>query len=868
MKANLKEKDKFYSEFWSKNQIYQKILEENKKNQRFIVHDGPPYANGSIHIGHALNKILKDIIVRYRSMSGFYSPFVPGWDTHGLPIENKITSKINFSSVLEIREKANNFANSQILVQMEQFKKLNLLTDFSKIYQTNDPKYEAKQLKIFKKMVDLGLIYRALKPIYWSPTSKSALAEAEIEYLEHKSYSIFVSFSLETGNNFVNPGDKLIIWTTTPWTLIANSAVAVGNDFEYVKVKVGNDFFILASNLVEKLSLIFGWKSYQITANFLGKNLINLQYFHPIFVKKCPVVESNHVDLAAGSGLVHIAPLFGEDDYWVGKKNNLEMVMHVEDDGKFNEKAGEFSNLFYADANQKIVDFLKNKSALLNLDFIKHSFPHDWRTLNPVIYRGTPQWFVSVEKIKSGLEKAIDSIVFPEKWFKKRLEKMIINRKDWLISRQRSWGIPLIIFYDQNKNPVLDKPEIFDHIISLVEKFGSSIWYQKTADELLPAKFQNLGWSKENDILDVWFDSGASFLAADVLGEEPPFEIYLEGSDQYRGWFNSSLINSFIYSGNSPYKKLLSHGFVVDAKNNKMSKSKGNGVDPLQILEKYGCDILRLWVANSEYYNDIVYSNEIFEQNVEIYRKIRNTARFLITNLADFVPEKYELTEIHLYIFNRIAKLKNEIIDNYDKNRFVRVVKLINNFIIDFSNFYLSITKDSLYVDMKNSPERRQIQFVFHEFLLVLTIAIAPIMPTTAEEIYQFIAKKDKKISIHLEKFFQKADFNQKLDFELKNLLEFRDLVLQLIEKKIKSKEINRSNEAGLKMKTDLPFSWGFDLKKILMIADISSDKNQSKEYEVYNLNWPKCPRCWNHFKSIEVTCKRCSEVLNETMKS
>ncbi|WP_404924064.1 isoleucine--tRNA ligase [Mesomycoplasma hyopneumoniae] len=861
MKANLSEKDKFYADFWEKNQIYQQILRKRRGNPRFILHDGPPYANGDIHIGHALNKILKDIIVRYKTMAGFYSPFVPGWDTHGLPIENKIINQIGSKSTLEIRRKSNDFANSQILAQMAQFKKLNLLTDFKQIYQTNTPNYEAKQLKLFKKMVSRGLVYRALKPVYWSPSSQSALAEAEIEYLEYRSPSLFTSFDIKKGNNFVAENDKLIIWTTTPWTLIANSGVAVGENFDYVRIKNGENFYVLAANLLEKLAVIFDWKHYEIIDNFPGKSILGIKYLHPIFEKICPIVSGSHVSLDVGSGLVHLAPLFGEDDYWIGRENNLEMVMHVNDDGKFNENAGQFSGQFYADSNKLITEFLEKKSKILHLSFIDHSFPHDWRTLKPVIYRGTPQWFVSIEKIKKDLEKAIEEIEFPENWLKKRLTKMVVERKDWLISRQRSWGIPLIIFYDQNKEPVLDKPEIFDYIISLVEKFGSRIWYEKTTDELLPEKYQNLGWTKENDILDVWFDSGVSFFAANISDEKPPFDIYFEGSDQYRGWFNSSLINSVIYFGFSPYKKLLSHGFVVDAKGNKMSKSRGNGVDPLVILSKYGCDIFRLWVANSEYYNDIVYSKAIFEQNVEIYRKIRNTVRFLITNLADFKPKKYELTEVDLYIFNKIQKLKNEIIQNYDQNRFVRVVKIINNFIIEFSNFYLSIVKDILYADKKESLKRQQVQYNLYELLQVLNIAIAPIMPTTAEEIYSFIQKNNKQISVHMEEFFKKSHFNEELDAKWDEFFQIKDSVYQLIEQKIKSKEIKRPNEVGVLLKTDSDFIKSIDLEKLLMVAKVEFSNEKT---EILQLNWEKCPRCWNHFEKINKVCARCFEVLSE----
>ncbi|AHH45192.1 isoleucine--tRNA ligase [Mesomycoplasma bovoculi] len=861
MKAELTKKQELFHQFWKEQKIYKKALEKNKNNKSFILHDGPPYANGDIHIGHALNKILKDIIVRYKTLSGFYTPFVPGWDTHGLPIENKVTSEFGKLSAIELRRQANDFANSQIQNQMKQFKELDLFCDFEHFYQTNDKKYEAKQLKLFKNMVEKGLIYRGLKPVFWSPSSQSALAEAEIEYFEHKSPSIFVAFEVSKGNDLVSADDKLIIWTTTPWTLVANSGVAVGGDFEYLRFEYEGNFYIVASELFDKLVDLFKWNSAKIVQQFIGKDLIGLKYLQPISKVNCPVVLGHHVTLESGSGLVHMAPLFGEDDFWIGKDNDLEMIMHVNDDGTFNEVAGDFAGLFYEKASEKICEFLTNQNSLIKQSWITHSVAHDWRTNKPVIYRGTPQWFVSVEKLKSGILEAVEQVEFPEDWLKKRLFKMISGRKDWIISRQRSWGVPIIIFYDEQGNPILDKPEIFDYVINLVAEHGSDIWFEKEADELLPAKFRGLNWTKENNILDVWFDSGSSFMAADLQGQKVPYDLYLEGSDQYRGWFNSSLINSYIYYGTAPYKKLLSHGFIVDGNGNKMSKSKGNGVSPLEIISKYGSDILKLWVANSEYFNDVFYSEKILEQNIEVYRKIRNTIRFLINNLVDYKDGDFAREGIHAFIANRINLLKNNVIKFYESYRFVRVVKEINNFVVDLSNFYLSITKDSLYADSKDNLNRRAIQKNLYEILNVLAIALAPILPITIEEVYKFINKENKKESIFLEEFFKPADFDEKLEEQWNEFFVLKDTVYKLVESAIHSGQIKRSNEAHIEIATESEFIKSLDLQTLLMVGKVTF----GLEFKVSQFNSSKCQRCWNHFDNAEGNlCLRCLDFLKD----
>ncbi|MDK2819520.1 MAG: isoleucine--tRNA ligase [Mycoplasmataceae bacterium] len=868
MRANLNEKEKHFRQQWLDKKIYSNLLARNIKNDRFILHDGPPYANGSLHIGHSFNKILKDIIVRFKSAQGFYSPFVPGWDTHGLPIENKMLQEMNVShknlNVSDLRESAAKYALSQIEIQKNQFKEFQLLSDFNNYYITSDKEYEVAQLKIFKKLALDGLIYRGLKPVFWSTSSQSALAEAEVEYHDHRSPSIFVSFNITKGNKFVNEGDKLIIWTTTPWTLIANAGVAVNEKYEYVKVEVNDSFYIVANKLLESLVETFKWNNYKIISIFKGKDLIKTEYQLPLFLNQtAPVVSGHHVTLEAGTGLVHIAPLFGEDDFIIGKKNNLNMIMHIEDDGTINENGAKFSGIFYEDANKDIGMFLEENKSLLSLKFIKHSYPHDWRTNKPIIFRGTPQWFVSIEKVKAKILLELKDVKFYSEWGYKRISSMIENRNEWTISRQRSWGVPIIIFYDENKEVVINS-EIFDYVIDLVSKYGSNIWYKKTTDELLPEKFRNKNWTKENDIMDVWFDSGSSFAATNIFGEKPPFDLYFEGSDQYRGWFNSSLINSVAYIGKAPFKALLSHGFVLDAKGNKMSKSKGNVVDPQKIISLYGADVLRLWAANSEYSNDVTIGDNIIKQNVEIYRKIRNTFRFLLANLNDYEFEEIVKTDIHALIDERVENLKIKIGSHYEVFNFINIIKDINNFITDLSSFYLSIIKDVLYAENKDNIERLMIQNNLYKILEFLLISLAPIIPTTTDEAYEFFNKKNKLDSVHLENFYK---YSLKESFVLENVwkefFETKDLIYKEIEIKIKNGDLKRTNEASVTMKLNSQFLKNLDFRKLLMIGQFK----EGESLLVSAFDSIKCQRCWNHFSIKDMKnelCDRCHYVLKK----
>lgn len=867
MRANLTQKEKNFREKWEKDLIYIKSLDKNKDNEPFIVHDGPPYANGDLHVGHALNKILKDIIVRYKTLSGYYSPFVAGWDTHGLPIEHKMLQEMNISkdelNPLILRKKAAKYALKQVENQKKQFKTLQLFSDLEKIYVTLDKKYESKQLQLFKKMVLDGLVYKHLKPVYWSPSSQSALAEAEVEYADVVSNSIYVAFNIiNSDNSKVNANDKLIIWTTTPWTLIANSGVAVGENITYIKVFANDNYYIVAKDLLENLQELFKWEEIKIITELTSKDLVGVEYLTPITNNNARVVIGHHVTLEAGTGLVHIAPLFGEDDFLIGKTNNLEMIMHISDNGNIDFDC-DYNGMFYEDSNEKIIGFLRNNNSLVLSNKIKHSYPHDWRTHKPIIFRGTPQWFVSIDKIRNNILSELKNVKMYPEWAYKRLSNMIENRGDWTISRQRTWGVPIIIFYDKDKQPVIDE-KIFDYVIKLIEDNGSDIWWEKEADDLLPENHRNKGYTKEMDIMDVWFDSGTSNIAADVYGFESPYDVYLEGSDQYRGWFNSSLINSVAYKGKAPYKNLISHGFVLDGKGEKMSKSKGNIISPLDVVNQKGADILRLWAANSEYSNDINISEDILNQNAEVYRKIRNTLRFMISNTNDYKYDKnLKLEGIHEFINEELKVLIKNVHENYNSFKFINVIKEINNYIVNLSSFYLSIVKDLLYVESRDNIERQMVLKNLYEITDFIILALAPILPTTAEEAYSFFNKENKEESIMLERFAESTTPNYKLINKYNEFFELRDQINILIENSIKNGEVKRSNELELSLKTDSEFIKNLNLKMLLMVGKVSI----SNETKVSKFDSKKCERCWNHFEREEMyndeICVRCYDVIS-----
>ena len=873
MRANLREKESFYQNKWLKETLYQNIMKKNIHNSKFILHDGPPYANGPLHVGHALNKIIKDIIIRQKNMLGHYTPYIPGWDTHGLPIENKIIKRNNNDkedyNILKIRKEAAKYALTQVEIQKKQFESLSLLTDFKSYYLTLDKKYEAKQLEIFKKMALDDLIFKTLKPVYWSPSSQSALAEAEVIYQNHVSPSVYVAFDIITGNDITGNNSQIIIWTTTPWTLIANSGVSVDPKLDYILVKVNQKTYIVAKDCLKRVSEACKWNEYEIIKTFKGKDILGIQYRCPVIKENSSIiVEGHHVNIDNGSGLVHNAALFGEDDFIIAKKNNLKQIMHINDDGTLNDTIAEYEGKFYLDVNKEIGLKLDKEGNLLSLKFLKHSYPHDWRTKKPIMYRATPQWFVSISKIKSQILKEIEKLDTKQDWVIKRMKLMIEGRDDWCISRQRAWGVPIIIFYDKNKNPVINE-KIFDHVIALIKENGSDIWYEKNADELLPKEYQNKGYTKETDIMDVWFDSGSSYHAVDIPHTKAPYDLYIEGSDQYRGWFNSSLISSVAFNGKAPYKQLVSHGFVLDKKNEKMSKSKGNVIDPLKIIKQNGAEILRLWCANSEYFNDISISEDIIKQNVELYRKIRGTLRYMLGNLYDFDIDKNipsNMDEVHLLILEKLNVLKFETINNYSNYNFIKIIKEINSFIVFLSTFYFDIARDTLYTAKANSKSRRSFQYVIYLITESLLKILAPILPVTIEEAYQAFNIKNKLSSVHLLKFITADEPSYLLSKKWKEFFVLKKEINKLIEEAKTSKLIKKSNEIKLFINNDSSFINSLNLKTLLIIGDF---EKTNKDTYVTTFNSIKCMRCWNHFiekDMINDICKTCNDVINESV--
>ena len=645
MRGNLPENEKLQREKWEEMDLYNKVREKNKGKTPFILHDGPPYANGNIHIGHAMNKILKDFVNRYKMMSGYDMIYIPGWDTHGLPIEQAVTnSGVDRKSMskADFRALCEKYAYEQIEKQMQGFKELNVLADWEHPYITLQKEMEARQIEVFAEMAKKGLIFKGLKPVYWSPSSESALAEAEIEYHDRKDSSIYVAFPVVEGNDTVNVGDNLVIWTTTPWTLPCNTGIAISDKFDYAKVLVGDKYYIVANELLDSLAKEFNWENYEVVDVFSGSEFKGVKYKHVFMDRVAPVVDGFHVTLDAGTGLVHIAPMYGADDFIIGKEYNLEMINGIDDQGVLNELSGPFNGLFFEDANKAVTVKLDELGVLLKLKFITHSYPHDWRTKKPIIFRATKQWFCSIDKIRDDLLKELENNVkFHTEWGKKRLYNMIHDRGDWCISRQRVWGVPIPIFYNEDGSEIVDY-DVMMHVADLFRKYGSNVWFEKEAKDLLPEGYTNPAspngnFTKEEDIMDVWFDSGSTWNGVLIEQGLPyPSDMYLEGSDQYRGWFNSSLICGVAVTGKAPYKELVSHGFTLDGKGNKMSKSLGNVIVPADMVRLHGSDILRLWVASTDYTEDVRISDDLIKQVKESYRKIRNTYKFMLGNLKDF----------------------------------------------------------------------------------------------------------------------------------------------------------------------------------------------------------------------------------------
>ncbi|MEQ6375255.1 isoleucine--tRNA ligase [Bacillaceae bacterium S4-13-56] len=899
MRGNLPNREPVLQKEWDEQNIYKKVQDRTKGRPLFILHDGPPYANGDIHMGHALNKILKDMIVRYKSMSGYHAPYVPGWDTHGLPIETALTKNKKVDrkkmSVAEFRQRCAEYALEQIDRQREQFKQLGVRGDWENPYVTLTKDYESAQIQVFGEMAKKGYIYKGLKPVYWSPSSESALAEAEIEYYDKRSPSIYVAFEIAEGNEFLNGEEKIIIWTTTPWTIPANLGISVHPEVTYSVVKVKEEKFVIAQDLLEEVTKVLEWENPEVVKSFKGKDIENVKAKHPFYDRTSLVMVGDHVTTESGTGCVHTAPGHGEDDFWVGKKYGLDTLCPVDDKGYFTSEAPDFEGLFYEDANKAITERLESQNALLKLTFITHSYPHDWRTKKPTIFRATSQWFASIKDFRDQILKEINEVTWVPKWGETRLYNMVRDREDWCISRQRTWGVPIPVFYGEDGEPIITD-ETINHVSQLFREHGSNVWFEWETKDLLPEGFTsdhspNGKFTKETDIMDVWFDSGSSHQAVLVEREElqRPADMYLEGSDQYRGWFNSSLSTSVAVTGKAPYKSILSHGFALDGEGRKMSKSLGNVVVPSKVMKQLGADILRLWVASVDYQADVRISDDILKQVAEVYRKIRNTFRFLLGNLRDFDPKVdrvpvEQLQEVDQYMLLRLQEVVNRVRKGYDTYEYSTIYHTVQNFCtIDLSSFYLDFAKDILYIEAKDHPRRRSIQTVYYETLTSLVKLLSPILSHTTDELWKFIPGVEEE-SVQLTDMPEPKEMEDQQELKKKwdMFMDVRDDVLKALEEARNEKVIGKSLEAKVTIvpkneETKNLLNSIEHLHQLLIVSGIElKDKDDnSKEYDhvfvkVSPYEGEKCQRCWVVSEEVGSNdkhpdlCPRCATIIEE----
>ncbi|MFO1445827.1 isoleucine--tRNA ligase [Bacillus sp. Bva_UNVM-123] len=902
MRGNLPKREPDIQEKWEEMNIYKKVQERTKGRPMFVLHDGPPYANGDIHMGHALNKILKDFIVRYKSMSGFNAPYVPGWDTHGLPIEQALTNKgvdRKEMTVAEFRKLCEEYAYEQIDSQRTQFKRLGVRGDWENPYITLKPEYEAQQIKVFGEMAKKGYIYKGKKPVYWSPSSESALAEAEIEYKDKRSPSIYVGFNVMDGKGVLETHDQIIIWTTTPWTIPANLGIAVHPELTYVVVKANGQNYVVAEDLLAAVTKEIGWEDVQVVKTVKGSELEYIKAKHPLYDRESLVVLGEHVTIDAGTGCVHTAPGHGEDDFYVGNKYGLDVLCPVDDRGHMTNEAPGFEGLFYDAANKPITEKLEEAGALLKIAFITHSYPHDWRTKKPVIYRATAQWFASIKDFRNELLEAVKETKWIPAWGETRLFNMVRDRGDWCISRQRAWGVPIPVFYTENGEEIITD-ETINHVSNLFREFGSNIWFEKEAKDLLPEGFTHPGspngkFTKETDIMDVWFDSGSSHQAVLLEREDlqRPADLYLEGSDQYRGWFNSSLSTAVAVTGKAPYKGVLSHGFALDGEGRKMSKSIGNVVVPAKVMNQLGADILRLWVASVDYQADVRVSDAILKQVAEVYRKIRNTFRFLLGNLADFNPAEntvaYEdLRDVDQFILVKLNKLIKYVREAYENYNFSDVYHAVNNFCtLDLSAFYLDFAKDVLYIEGADHPDRRAIQTVLYESLIVLTKLVAPILAHTADEVWVFIPSvKEESVQLTDLPEYKELQNAKELEEKWSSFMKLRDDVLKALEEARNEKMIGKSLNAKVTLYVndhvkELLHSIKENMKQIFIVSSFeiagsyeeapeSAHKFEHTAIVVSKAEGKTCERCWivtpevGQVEEFETLCPRCADVVKE----
>ena len=904
MRGNLPKKEPEILKKWQEIDLYGKLLKEHQCDEKFILHDGPPYANGHIHIGHALNKILKDIVIKSKSMQGYQTPFVPGWDCHGLPIERAVFKKIKKRKdevdPLEVRKLCREYAENWVKVQKEEFIRLGVLGDWNNPYLTMTPSYQADIVRELGKFYEKGLVYRAKKPVYWCPSCITALAEAEIEYSEEKSPSIYVAFEVLSPEERELPDNTyLVIWTTTPWTLPANVAVAVNPELDYVLLASGDKVFIVAKELLSDFKDKTG-TSGEVLKTLKGSDLEGLSYKHPFIDRVGKVVLADYVASDTGTGLVHIAPGHGEEDYQVGLNYSLPVLVPVDDYGRFNSEAPSWlEGVKIWEANKLITQKLKETGSLLYEGEIVHSYPHCWRCKGKVIFRATPQWFIALDKgsptLRETALKEIDSVKWIPKWGRTRIRNMVESRPDWCISRQRIWGVPIVAFYCKKCGEVVFSREIADRVAHIFEKESADAWYKKEAKELLPEGFKcpkcgGEEFEKETDILDVWFDSGSSHAAVLERREELcwPADLYLEGSDQHRGWFQASLLESCGTRGRAPYKAVLTHGFTLDEKGYKMSKSLGNVISPNDIVKQFGADILRLWVASENFTEDVKISKNILKGVSDAYRKIRNTIRFMIGNLYDFDPKEaltyQELYEIDKWALNRFYLLAKGIVEDYENFRFNRIYRKIYEYCAtELSSVYLDISKDSLYCEAPNSKRRRSSQTVIYRILYGLLTLIAPILSFTAEEAYSYLPGREKE-SVFLEEF---PPLCEEIDKELLDrwdkLIKVKGVVNKALEKARSEGLVSHSLEASVSLyaegelfkllksyEKELPFVFITSKTEVLPLSAAPETATSDEEIEnlkvlVERVSGSKCPRCWIYVDElVGGVCPRCAKVLKE----
>ena len=879
MRGNLGNKEPLFQKKWKDLDLYNKRIELNEGKKEYTLHDGPPYANGDIHLGHALNKILKDFVVRYKNMNGFKSVFIPGWDTHGLPIENALQKAgVNRKekTMAEFRTLCMEYAYKQVERQKKGFERLGVLGDFEHPYITLQPEFERDQIKVFAKMAEKGLIYKGLKPVYWSPSSESALAEAEIEYHDKEDSSIYFSLPMVDAKG-VFDGASFLVWTTTPWTLPANLAVCAGPEIEYVVASTSKGKFVFGKDLLEKLTELLELGEVEVLATYKGNELEGLKYKHPLYDRVSPCILGDYVSTSDGSGLVHIAPGHGEDDFLVGKTYGLDILCPVDSKGYMTKEAGKYEGLFYSVCNEEVMKDMEEAGCLLKAVKIVHSYPHDWRTKKPVIFRATPQWFASIDPIKYELLEAIKTANWNPKWGDVRISNMIKDRHDWCISRQRAWGVPIPIFYAENGDEILDQ-DVLAHVADLFGQYGSNVWFEREAKDLLPEGFTHPGspngkFTKENDIMDVWFDSGSSYMLLQRRGLQYPADLYLEGSDQYRGWFNSSLITAVATTGMAPYKTVVSHGFTLDGQGRKMSKSLGNTVDPIKVCNENGADILRLWVASIEYRADMPLSKDILKQVSESYRKIRNTLRFLMSNTSDFNPENSlsydELTPVDKYMHIKLQKFITEIKNNYDNFDFGEVYRNVNAYITNtLSSFYLDFTKDILYIEHPTSKTRLSCQTVFYEILVALIKLLSPILPHTMSEAYDNLAYKEKE-DVYLTEMPEAEVLCDEVEEAFDKFMKYRDDILKALEEARSLKVIGKSFNAKLKLTLDKTAKevfakLGDNVAQLLIVSQLEMVDGNEFKVEVCAASGATCERCWMIVPAINDAglCPRCQKII------